>query len=386
MVYFKLFFATLVFTAIFFGLDEKLARFFSVFGSFTITAIIVSWFMSNKITRVILQYFPVVDPNKCAVLITGCDSGFGQLTALRANKLGFFVFAGCLNPETSRLQLMSLSHDPSKMMVLELDVTKPEHVDNCFDIVKETLKGSHENSTELKLHGLVNCAGIMTWAGIEFGVKGSIDEYQKLMDVNCFGSIRVTKTFLSLIRESRGRIVIVSSIMSRIVSPATNAYSVSKAALSAFIEGLRIEVDPFGVKVTGIEPWLAKTNMITGDLLPKSYESQWNATPKNIQEVHRGFCYPQFLRFNTFFSEFPLDVTPDQVVSKIMEGILSREPPSVVQVINTVLGRLMWLVNEVFPYDITIFGRVWMFRIIYYLLSFDVIYNLVKTSHFLKVD
>jgi 3-hydroxybutyrate dehydrogenase len=256
MVYVKLLVSIISFLSIWFFVcgSETVQDLLPIFGYLGITAFIahLSWQVSCLVTSSILRSFPVIDPKKYGILITGCDSGFGKLAALQANRLGFFVFAGSLMPNESDLPF--LSKDSSRMKILDLDVTNRSHVLKAFDRVVTELDKSVDGE-QLKLFAIVNCAGIMKLGGIEYGMSGCIDDYEEQMEVNCFGAIRVTKTFLPLIRESKGRVIIISSMMSRLATPASNAYSVSKAALSKFTEGLQIEMDPFGVNVVGIEPW-----------------------------------------------------------------------------------------------------------------------------------
>lgn len=72
--------------------------------------------------------------------------------------------------------------------------------------------------------------------------------------MNLFGPIRVTKAFLPLIRKSQGRIINVSSLLDRIVTPLMSPYCITKVGLSAFSDVLRLEMKQFNVKVCVIEP------------------------------------------------------------------------------------------------------------------------------------
>nr|XP_055027852.1 D-beta-hydroxybutyrate dehydrogenase, mitochondrial [Misgurnus anguillicaudatus]XP_055027853.1 D-beta-hydroxybutyrate dehydrogenase, mitochondrial [Misgurnus anguillicaudatus]XP_055027854.1 D-beta-hydroxybutyrate dehydrogenase, mitochondrial [Misgurnus anguillicaudatus] len=177
------------------------------------------------------------------VLVTGCDSGFGHHLAKKLDRMGFTVFAGCLNTDSPGAE--SLTEEGSdRMKIIQLDVTKDEHVKLAKDFVKANLP---ENG----LYAVVNNAGVSDWGEIEWSTA---EDFQKMADVNLFGAIRVTIAFLSLVRASKGRLLYVSSIFSFFNCLNMGAYSVSKRGLEAFADCLRVEMASFGVKVSIIQP------------------------------------------------------------------------------------------------------------------------------------
>ncbi|XP_052002033.1 D-beta-hydroxybutyrate dehydrogenase, mitochondrial [Xyrauchen texanus] len=178
-----------------------------------------------------------------AVLITGCDSGFGLHLAKKLDRMGFTVFAGCLCPDGPGAQSL-IKEGSERMEVLQLDVTKNEHVNLAKDFVKANLP-------EKGLYAVVNNAGISEWGETEWS---TVEDFQKMSDVNLFGSIRVTIAFLSLVRASKGRMLYVSSVFSFFNCLNMGAYSVSKRGLEAFADCLRVEMASFGVKVSIIQP------------------------------------------------------------------------------------------------------------------------------------
>uniref|UniRef100_A0A673KDM5 Retinol dehydrogenase 7-like n=1 Tax=Sinocyclocheilus rhinocerous TaxID=307959 RepID=A0A673KDM5_9TELE len=176
-----------------------------------------------------------------AVLITGCDSGFGHHLAKKLDRMGFAVFAGCLCPEGPRAQSL-VEEGSDRMKVLQLDVTKDEDVSLAKDFVQANLP-------EKGLYAVVNNAGISDWGETEWSTA---KDFQKMADVNLFGAIRVTIPFLSLVRASKGRMLYVSSIFSFFNCLNMGAYGVSKRGLEAFADCLRVEMANFGVKLRGL--------------------------------------------------------------------------------------------------------------------------------------
>ncbi|KAK9533226.1 hypothetical protein VZT92_008361 [Zoarces viviparus] len=185
----------------------------------------------------------VQDGDGYAVLITGCDSGFGHQLARCLDHKGFVVFAGCLSPEGAGAQLLA-RQSSSNLKILKLDVTSDEEVQQAKKMVQENLP-------EKGLWAVVNNAGITDWAEIEWS---SIGDFHNMVDINLFGSIRTSFAFLPLIRAAKGRMVYMSSIFAFFHCLNMGAYSVSKRGLEAFADCLRVEMASFGVKVSIIQP------------------------------------------------------------------------------------------------------------------------------------
>ena len=77
---------------------------------------------------------------------------------------------------------------------------------------------------------------------------------RKELEINLIGTVAVTQAFLPLIRASKGRIVNMSSVSGLISYPFVGPYSASKFALEAISDSLRIELHPWGITVSLIEP------------------------------------------------------------------------------------------------------------------------------------
>jgi NAD(P)-dependent dehydrogenase (short-subunit alcohol dehydrogenase family) len=121
-----------------------------------------------------------------------------------------------------------------------IDVTDPE-----------TIAAAAERLGEEPLHGLVNNAGIALAMPLEFL---PLDQLRRQLEVNLVGQVAVTQALLPNLRSARGRIVNVGSIAGRSSLPFLGAYAASKHALEAVTDALRVEVRPFGIAVTIVEP------------------------------------------------------------------------------------------------------------------------------------
>ena len=144
--------------------------------------------------RFVHSFFPIhIIPEKRAILITGCDTGFGYHLALRAKKFGFSVFACCFSESSDGASELK----SAGCHVLEMDVTKQDMIDAAVASVERRLKDDG-----LLLHGIVNNAGIAVTSGpMEWNSPESVE---KTLNVNTMGVVRVTRAFLPFIRAAKG--------------------------------------------------------------------------------------------------------------------------------------------------------------------------------------
>ena len=110
------------------------------------------------------------------------------------------------------------------------------------------------------LDGLVANAGIAIAAPLEFLPP---DELTRQLDVNVVGQLRVVQAFMPALRRARGRIVLMGSIGGRSALPFLGAYAMSKFALEAMADVLRVELAPWGLRVAIVEPATIATAMWT---------------------------------------------------------------------------------------------------------------------------
>jgi len=128
-----------------------------------------------------------------------------------------------------------------------------------FDVTDPIAIG-HATVRVDELDALVANAGIAIAAPLEFLPP---EELTRQLDVNVVGQLRVIQAFLPALRRSCGRIVLIGSIGGRSALPFMGAYVMSKFALEAMADALRIEVAPFGMHVTIVEPGTIATAIWT---------------------------------------------------------------------------------------------------------------------------
>ncbi|XP_070786847.1 D-beta-hydroxybutyrate dehydrogenase, mitochondrial [Enoplosus armatus] len=254
----------------------------------------------------------VEDGHGYAVLITGCDSGFGHQLAQCLDHKGFVVFAGCLSPEGAGAQNLN-RHSSSNLKILKLDVTNDEDVQQA----KKTVE---ENLPEKGLWAVVNNAGITDWAEIEWSAVG---DFQNMVDVNLFGCIRTTIAFLPLVRAAKGRMVYMSSVFSFFNCLNMGAYSVSKRGLEAFADCLRVEMASFGVKVSIIQPgnFGQATNIVKMKTGLDIWEKLDNGQKQTFNRQYIELANQYFM--STCKSGFK---SADLVIDAMLHAIMSPQP------------------------------------------------------------
>jgi NAD(P)-dependent dehydrogenase (short-subunit alcohol dehydrogenase family) len=181
-----------------------------------------------------------------SVLITGASTGIGAACALALDQRGYRVFAGvrrAVDGETLRQQASA------QFTPLLLDVTDAASIAE----VARQLRGQVDGGA---LAGLINNAGIAVAGPLEFV---SPERLRQQFEVNVVGVLAITQALLPLLRRGPGRIVNISSVSGRLASPFVGPYCASKFALEALSDSLRVELNPWRIPVTVVEPGVINT-------------------------------------------------------------------------------------------------------------------------------
>lgn len=184
------------------------------------------------------------------VLITGCSSGIGEVSALAFARNGCHVFAGARNPDDCADLAAIAVQESLALEIVQLDVTDERAIHAAVARAIDVCG---------RVDVLVNNAGVAGLAALEEMPDAVIEH---MMQVNFIAPVRLSRAVLPHMRAQRhGRIIMVSSLSALVGLPGEAIYSASKAALEAMAEGLRYEVDRFNISVSVIEPGLFNTAM-----------------------------------------------------------------------------------------------------------------------------
>ncbi len=180
------------------------------------------------------------------VWITGASSGIGEALVHQFVREGWRVVASARRQE--RLQALSARYSQQVLPVVG-DVTQAA---DCTAVVEAAVKRFGT------LHAVIANAGISMRALAE---EAQEEVLRQVMEVNFWGAVRTIRAALPLVKANQGWVVGVSSIAGFRGLPARSAYSASKFALNGFLESLRVELLPTGVKVLIAAPGFTKSEI-----------------------------------------------------------------------------------------------------------------------------
>ena len=251
-----------------------------------------------------MRYPPVVHRT---ALVTGASSGIGQATARLLRDRGWSVYATSRSPES----LAALASDGFE--AVPLDLADEASVAAAAAQVLAKTGG--------KLGAIVDNAG--------YGQPGALMALSRAalraqFETNVLGTIDLTNRLLPTLRENgAGRVVVLSSIVGRLVMPLLGAYAASKYALEAAGDAWRLELAPFGISVSLIEPGPIATNFRRRCVSEASSGGlEWDKTPfsalyqKELTQPERTYTRP------TDVFRLP----PSAVAEKVWHALTSRRP------------------------------------------------------------
>lgn len=229
------------------------------------------------------------------ILITGSSSGFGLATARYFLDRDWTVVATMRVPQTDVLP------ESERLRIITLDVTDPSSIARAVDKAGP-------------IDALVNNAG----AGLMGALEGvSMDAARQLFELNTFGPMAMTQSFLPGFRaQESGVIVNVSSAVTLKPLPLLSAYTASKAATEAFSEGLALELDQFGVRVRLVIPGRAPETSFSASARARSQ----NGIPEAYADwAKKVFSAPQ--------PQMVEVTTADDVAEAVWEAVTNPSAP-----------------------------------------------------------
>jgi NAD(P)-dependent dehydrogenase (short-subunit alcohol dehydrogenase family) len=239
------------------------------------------------------------------VLVTGCSSGIGKSIADLLGARGARTYGG------SRTACQ-----PKRWTFLRLDVTDEASVQEAIDEVVRR---------EGRLDAVVTCAGVGLAGPFEATTDG---EAQRHFDVNFFGTTRVIRSALPVMRAQRsGRIIVIGSIGGLIGLPFSAHYSAAKFALDGMVEALRTEIRPFGIQATIVHP---------GDL-----NTSFGASRIFVQDVDAAKAYGDVPRRTLEYYQLQENSAPGPAgVARRVLRLMSRRSLPVRVVVGSPLEKL----------------------------------------------
>jgi short-subunit dehydrogenase len=204
-------------------------------------------------------------------VITGGSRGIGKAVAIAAAKRG------------ARVGLIARSPDELAAVLKEAggagafataDITDRDAVDAAVASLARELGPADI---------LVNNAGAGAYSSF---LQTDVDVFERLMQLNYFGTVYATKAVLpSMVERRRGHIVNISSIAGRIGTPFESAYSASKFAVTALTEALDVELRPMGIKMSMVNPGPVETDFFDARGVPYARKSPKPVSPERVAKA-----------------------------------------------------------------------------------------------------
>jgi short-subunit dehydrogenase len=216
------------------------------------------------------------------VVVTGASSGIGEATAIRFARAGSRLVLAARRLHRLERIADRIRSRGGEALPLAGDVTVEEDVNR---LVERTLEAFGRCDV------LVNNAGIPGGGPFD---DVSLQQVQRVVQVNLLGVLMVTKAFLPAMLERRsGHIVNVASLAGRYAAPGVTVYGATKHAVVAFSESLGYEVKPSGVLVTAVNPGFARTEGFPQDDIPRPLVMDPDRVARAIVDVVRRGRTPE---------------------------------------------------------------------------------------------
>ena len=181
-------------------------------------------------------------------LITGATSGIGKATAIEFAKHNINLVL-CGRRQERLDSLKKQLEDQVAVHTLTFDVRNREAVFKAIESLPETFK---------TIDILINNAG--NAHGLDTIQEGNLDDWDAMMDGNVKGLLYLSKALMpQMIERQSGHIINIGSSAGKEVYPKGNVYCASKHAVLAVTEGMRIDLNPYGIKVGAVNPGLVET-------------------------------------------------------------------------------------------------------------------------------
>ncbi|HYG02918.1 MAG TPA: SDR family NAD(P)-dependent oxidoreductase [Chryseosolibacter sp.] len=185
---------------------------------------------------------------KRTAFITGATSGIGEATARLLAISNFrIIICGRRQDRLAKLQQELSTH--TEVITLCFDVADLEAVKSSIDSLPEEWR---------KIDVLINNAG--NAHGLDPIQSGSVEDWDAMIDINVKGLLYVSRLIIpKMVQSNAGHIINIGSIAGKEVYTNGNVYCASKFAVDALTKGMRLDLNPYGIKVTAINPGMVDT-------------------------------------------------------------------------------------------------------------------------------
>ena len=202
-------------------------------------------------------------------LVTGATSGIGKATAQILARNNYKIIL-CGRREDRLLELKNELSEFTDVHTLSFDVRDKKAVFKSVDSLPKTFS---------RIDVLINNAG--NAHGLDSIQNGDLDDWDAMIDINVKGLLYVSKAIIpKMIAQKSGHIINIGSIAGKEVYANGNVYCASKHAVDALNQAMRIDLNPFGIRVGGIHPGAVETEFS---------EVRFKGNSERAANVYNGF-------------------------------------------------------------------------------------------------
>lgn len=251
------------------------------------------------------------------IIVTGASTGIGKEITLLLAKKGHKVYA-----LARRIELME-EFKKYGITPLKVDITEKKQIQQAIEFILNEQK---------HIDILINNAGYGYYDALEIG---SIEQAKALFEVNLFGLMEITAAVLPSMRSQHfGKIINISSVVGKVSFPFMGWYSASKHAVEGLSDALRIELAPFGITVSIIEPGRV--------------QSEFSQIAFEKSNIITDSPYKKYLQsFKKIVDTNPLPVdTPLSIANTVLHIINSKKPKT--RYIPNIDGKIAIFFKKIF--------------------------------------
>ena len=184
------------------------------------------------------------------ILISGSTAGIGEACAIEFAKKGYqLILTGRRSERLEKLKEELTDKYSIHVHTLNFDIRSHQEVVDAVSSIPDEFKN---------IDVLLNNAGLA--AGVNPIDKGSLEDWEQMIDTNVKGLLYLTKEIIPIFKEKNaGHIINIGSIAGKMAYPKGNVYCATKSAVQTLTEGMRIDLLPYGIKVSQVAPGAVET-------------------------------------------------------------------------------------------------------------------------------
>lgn len=244
----------------------------------------------------------MANTNNQVWFITGANKGLGAAIAKEALDKGYKVIATARKTEGMEVTL----GDSPNLLIAKLDITNEEQVQSAVNAALEQFG---------RIEVLVNNAG---YDQLGYFEETSEEQIRQQMETNVFGTMKLTRAVLPTMRKQRsGSVIVINSVVGITAVEGGSVYSASKFALEGWMEGLNIELKPFGIRCMLVEPGPFRTDFSNEQTSAKFSDIEIGDYAQQRELMHNFYI--------SFHKNEPGD--PAKFAKALMRGVNHSNPP-----------------------------------------------------------